>query len=283
MPIQNGMYVSPNWQNGGPPPLNAAELNALCQSVQADDQAVKVTLPTTVKRINSKVDMNTLPLGTVVDMVFNGEDQSAYHTPLSEIGRGAEGTWYIVETYSLTTTRVAQIAHLPYSWQRETYIRYLHDATWSPWSKIYTSSDIADIWSALKNVGASQIVSGSYVGTGTYGHDHPCSLTFDFVPKIVMITHYGTGYENNVLPLYNSEYSCWLMNTSFLDTTKPEYVSAKDMSGFGIAPSSGDGPFGYKSADGKTVYWWNQNNYAQAPARNQFNEAGVTYYYMALG
>ena len=40
---------------------------------------------------------------------------------------------------------------------------------------------------ALKQAGAVQIATGSYVGTGTYGADHPCSLTFDFVPKEVII------------------------------------------------------------------------------------------------
>lgn len=279
MPIQNGMYVSPNWQNGGPPPLNAAELNALCQSVQADDQAVKVTLPTTVKQINSKVDMNTLPLGTVAEMSFNtGEDQSAYHTPLSEIGRGTEVTWYIVETFSLTASRIVQIAHLPFSFQRETYIRYLHDATWSPWSKIYTSSDIADIWSALKNVGASQIVSGSYVGTGTYGPDHPCSLTFDFVPKLIVLTHYGESPYWHT-PLIQ-DYSVWVMNTAVLGTSDPG--DKGEWTGLGIGGSS-VGPVGYKSADGKTVYWYNENSYAQAWEKNQFNSPGVTYYYVALG
>ena len=279
MPIQNGMYVSPNWQNGGPPPLNAAELNALCQSVQADDQAVKVTLPTTVKRINSKVDMNTLPLGTVAEMDFNtGEDQSAYHTPLSEIGRGTEVVWYIVETYSLTTTRIVQIAHLPFSFQRETYIRYLHDATWSPWSKIYTSSDIADIWSALKNAGAPQIVSGSYVGTGTYGPDHPCSLTFDFVPKLIMLTHYGE--VNGWYSMCVEEYAIWVMNTAMLGTSDPG--DNGEWLGLGKYNSYAS-PIGYKSADGKTVYWYFTNNNGNNGDRNQFNLAGVTYHYVALG
>ena len=40
---------------------------------------------------------------------------------------------------------------------------------------------------ALKQAGAVQIATGSYVGTGTYGADHPCSLTFDFSPKLVVV------------------------------------------------------------------------------------------------
>ena len=33
----------------------------------------------------------------------------------------------------------------------------------------------------------AKIQTGSYVGTGTYGANNPCSLTFDFVPKFLYI------------------------------------------------------------------------------------------------
>lgn len=37
-------------------------------------------------------------------------------------------------------------------------------------------------------LGFTKIQTGSYVGTGTYGVDNPNSLTFDFVPKFVIVT-----------------------------------------------------------------------------------------------
>lgn len=33
----------------------------------------------------------------------------------------------------------------------------------------------------------ARIQTGSYVGTGTYGVDNPCSLTFDFEPKLLIV------------------------------------------------------------------------------------------------
>lgn len=47
----------------------------------------------------------------------------------------------------------------------------------------------------------AKIQTGSYVGTGTYGASNPCSLTFDFVPKMVLITATigGTGGVNELL------------------------------------------------------------------------------------
>ena len=35
--------------------------------------------------------------------------------------------------------------------------------------------------------GVPKIATGSYTGTGTYGADNPCSLTFPFVPKLVAV------------------------------------------------------------------------------------------------
>lgn len=41
-----------------------------------------------------------------------------------------------------------------------------------------------------------RIESGSYVGTGTYGADNPCSLTFDTLPKMLILFQRDTvGYK----------------------------------------------------------------------------------------
>lgn len=47
-----------------------------------------------------------------------------------------------------------------------------------------------DVFNAVKGLlgGGAKIATGSYVGTGTYGESNPCSLTFDFVPKLVIIS-----------------------------------------------------------------------------------------------
>ena len=51
--------------------------------------------------------------------------------------------------------------------------------------------------SALQSVrGYAKIQTGSYVGTGTYGESNPCSLTFDFVPSVIMVSGRG-HYEES--------------------------------------------------------------------------------------
>ena len=44
--------------------------------------------------------------------------------------------------------------------------------------------------------GKARIQTGSYVGTGTYGADNPCSLTFDTLPKMLILFQRDTvGYK----------------------------------------------------------------------------------------
>lgn len=63
----------------------------------------------------------------------------------------------------------------------------------------------ADLISALGLTNAAKIATGSYVGTGTYGANNPCSLTFPFMPELVIITRksgtmfskpYGNSHKN---------------------------------------------------------------------------------------
>jgi len=43
----------------------------------------------------------------------------------------------------------------------------------------------------------ARIQTGSYVGTGTYGEDNPCSITFDFAPVLVFGTKYVYGKKSS--------------------------------------------------------------------------------------
>lgn len=200
MPIQNGKYVSPNWQNGGPPALNAAELNAICQSLQADDQQIKDNLPGIIQSIASGVFLNS-----------SGQ---------------------------LVNKAGSQIT--------------------------VPSSQLSD---------QVHIVTGSYVGTGTYGVDHPCSLTFDFSPQIVGLI----AYTNSGL-IVNNTGASYLAADDYILLTN--YLTTKPQSGAGFGPGSNSSPsnWGYKSNDGKTIFWYTQSKY-----EDQFNFAGRTYYYFAIG
>lgn len=141
-------------------------------------------------------------------------------------------------------------------------------------------SSLEALLAALKQAGAVQIATGSYVGTGTFGADHPCSLTFDFVPKLIMITRYHTGTSSidYIFP-GDSEGNYWLMDTSLIPTSETSKWSDYIGTGLGRVYGYGGGSsIGYKSLDGKTAYW-----YSGSDAASQFNSGGTTYYYAAIG
>lgn len=90
----------------------------------------------------------------------------------------------------------------------------------------------------------------SYVGTGTYGESNPNSLTFDFVPKVVMIQ---SPNQNTNLA------SCIALNGSKSVVTHPGRGYASEF-----------------SWNKKTVSWYNPDGY-------QLNDSGKKYIAVAIG
>lgn len=95
------------------------------------------------------------------------------------------------------------------------------------------------------------LYSGQYIGTGTYGVKNPTSVTFPFEP---------------VLFFFPSE-----LRTLFANTFSTEYKRI-DANGKGTYIDI------KKSADGKTISW-----YSDESASRQYNAAGETFNYVAIG
>lgn len=90
-----------------------------------------------------------------------------------------------------------------------------------------------------------QIYAGSYIGTGTYGASNPNTLTFQFAPKMVVVTATGAaGLGASTGMLWN-----------------------------------GNPTIGSKSVtlDGNALSWYDSS------AANQLNTSGTIYYYVAIG
>ena len=99
-------------------------------------------------------------------------------------------------------------------------------------------------------VTAAKIETGSYVGTGTYDSGHKNSLTFDFVPAVLIIT---------------------------MDSANNHYAN----SGYIVCNSGGlsgkDGNIA-STVSGNTVSWYSWNS-----AQAQLNVSNDKYYYVAIG
>lgn len=108
----------------------------------------------------------------------------------------------------------------------------------------------------------------SYVGTGTYGSSNPNSLTFDFVPKVVMFLR---GYKKGSTQFGH-------LTASHSDDNKvvtPESLATTYTRFNGFGDSFGS--YAKKSEDGKTIFWYNEQ------ASTQGNNTGYTYYFLAIG
>lgn len=121
-----------------------------------------------------------------------------------------------------------------------------------------------------------KIQTGSYVGTGTYGAGNPCSLTFNFVPKILFICVSGSLYD------------CWYSSSSQVSSavmTAPVILlntGASVIYGgrYTIQNSTAGADIGRFQFTGNTVSWFVQN-YASADL--QMNINGTTYFYLVIG
>ena len=106
-----------------------------------------------------------------------------------------------------------------------------------------------------------KIVSGSYVGTGTYGSDNKNSLTFDGIPKLLIVS-------STVSSAYGGS------------RTYPQLVFVYGQSG-SIASLITDGSDIFASAtvsrSGNTVSWYSADAAAQ-----QLNVSGTKYNYIAI-
>ena len=87
----------------------------------------------------------------------------------------------------------------------------------------------------------------SYVGTGTYGESNPNSLTFDFVPKVVMIRCDG---DTNIFDA--------IYGMREVVTYSGDYVTVKWAK--------------------KTLSWYSVDD-----SWTQMNDAGDKYYVIAIG
>lgn len=116
-----------------------------------------------------------------------------------------------------------------------------------------------------------EIITGSYIGTGTYGKDNPNSLRFERKPMLVALLY--LFYSNGTFQAIFSNSTNKIVSCMYLDSLSEDY---KENAGFN-ASASYYSVYGKKSADGKTIYW-----YADEGDVGQFNYAETEYHYMAI-
>ena len=132
---------------------------------------------------------------------------------------------------------------------------------------IYTEQEyeqsITDInGDSLLTLPATQIATGSYVGTGKYGSSNPNTLTFPFEPKLVIIFAETTSTNNNFALVF-----------LYQGVTKE----------VGSIATGGTGGSNVRSGV-LTVSWpTNSCQWHASTSAAQINVSGKTYHYLAIG
>lgn len=117
------------------------------------------------------------------------------------------------------------------------------------------NADNAALEAALS--GMAQLATGSYVGTGEYGAEHPCTLTFDSAPQAILITRCTTEISEwtYMIAIRGMDWGSMLFRLS-------NYLSS------GLIP----------------VTWGaNSLTWYTGAAYMQMNDLNATYRYVALG
>ena len=118
-------------------------------------------------------------------------------------------------------------------------------------------------------VGAPKIETGSYTGTGTYGSSNPNTLTFEFVPKVVLFTAIYHQPNGNYTAAYAPS-MYWFGEEAFVAATGAQ-STASSYSNVQVS-------YVFVSVNYKTMTW-----YSGSGANQQLNIQGATYYYIAIG
>lgn len=128
--------------------------------------------------------------------------------------------------------------------------------------KVYEQDEIIpmDVFEILDTgniatLGLAKIATGSYVGTGTYGADNPCSLTFPFVPKLFIVSQADRGFSAN--NIWQAGF-VWIAGIATV-------VTDTQMSGTVV------------SLEGNSLSWYNRRG-----ASEQINALNKNYVYIAI-
>lgn len=127
-----------------------------------------------------------------------------------------------------------------------------------PFLRTDFNEDLEKIDNALNQLAGStlHIASGSYAGTGEAGAEHPNQLTFEFVPKMVVLTvDAGQELENGTVLVAGQTRS----------------------SGMGTSYSGGSCLNLHITWIGQGLSWYS------AKVSYQLNKSGQTYRYFAVG
>lgn len=117
----------------------------------------------------------------------------------------------------------------------------------------------------------TQIYTGSYTGTGTYGRSNPNTLTFPFEPKLVFVI------LTSAYPIQTS-YRLEIAGQFLIPWGISRISASADTDGSGSYV-----PYLNFTYSGTSLSWYASMSSGSANATHQFNTSGASYSYVAIG
>ena len=146
-------------------------------------------------------------------------------------------------------------------------------------SGVYVDNNLVchngNLLSMGKSMGIAQIATGSYVGTGYSGQSHPMSINVGFAPKLfwICLKIIDRRNEGNFVALTIPGGSNEDSNGLFINPFTKYFCSPGTNSQYYVTVTWGS-----------TMSWYGYVDFDDTEhGKYQFNEAGVTYYWVAIG
>ena len=140
-------------------------------------------------------------------------------------------------------------------------------------SGVYVDDNLVCHEGNLQSVGAAQIATGSYVGTGHLGPNYPMSINVGFTPKLFWVGLKDYAAANGV------------MAGMMLDVGRQEENGLFIYPGTKFICSPNSTSHYYVTVTWGPTMSWSGGYYTDNTEHGeyQYNEAGVTYYWVAIG
>ena len=143
-------------------------------------------------------------------------------------------------------------------------------------SGVYVDNNLVchngNLLSMGKSMGIAQIATGSYVGTGNCGVSNPTTVAVGFVPKFFWICLKLNDRDGELIAYTIPGGGAGENNSLFINPFTKYYCSKGSTSRYYVTVTWGS-----------TMSWYGYLDSPDKYGQYQFNEAGVTYYWVAIG
>ena len=231
-------YSTPAWANESAPAISAAALLAMGQAVEIAQHPYGVcsTAAATAAKTVTVDFSGTLALFTGLTVRVKFANANTYNGPTT-LNVNNTGAIPIVAFGASDTL----------GWKAGAVMDFTYDGT----NWVYNGYD-----------GFLRMAATSYTGTGTYGQNDPCSMTFDFSPMLMIVCRPADG----LLP-YAIAGAAWQDSFLWVKNQTQTFVNGTTASATVIF-----------SQNGNTISW-----YGLGSAAVQLNANGVAYNVFAIG